>query len=386
MKIIIFGHKQVNTSSGGIEVVVTELAKRLAQTHEVVVLDRNEINKKREKPINNASPFKIVGIPTFSWGMVNAQLYSLLATLYCVFHRADAVFVHAEGQCAFMPLLKLCGKRTVAMIHGLDWQRAKWGNFARKYIHFGERMAAKYADEIIVLSEDMQNYFKATYNRDTNLVPNGISVHINDNSDYLGGIGVNKYDYLLYIGRFEPEKRLDLLVNGYWNVLEKQCLKQAKIKPKLVLAGKENEFIKNEMWYKKAKADENIIFTGFVSGEDKEQLLSNALLFILPSDLEGMSIALLEAMGSGIPVLASDIRENSQLMYGFGRTFAHGNQEKFNEALADELYRDVEKREQVFKTQNGSYRDITQINTIKAYHSWDIQVDKIAAMLEGRPN
>lgn len=384
MKIIIFGHKQVNTSSGGIEVVVTELAKRLAQTHEVVVLDRNEIDKKREKPINSASPFKIVGIPTFSWGIVNAQLYSLLATLYCVFHRADAVFVHAEGQCAFMPLLKLCGKRTVAMIHGLDWQRAKWGNFARKYIHFGEKMVAKYADEIIVLSEDMQEYFKKTYNREAKMVPNGIQVNINPNTEYLNKIGVNQYDYMLYLGRFEPEKRLDLLVNGYWNVLEKECLKQAKIKPKLVLAGKENEFIKSETWYEKAKADENIIFTGFVRGAEKEELLSNALLFILSSDLEGMSIALLEAMGSGIPVLVSDIKENSQLMYGFGRTFAHGNQSDFDRVLADELLRDTTKRDAVLEEKELSYRDITQINTIKAYHSWDTQVKTVEKILQGK--
>lgn len=379
MKIIIFGHKKVFTSSGGIEVVVTELAKRLAQTHEVVVLDRKEIDKKREKPINSASPFKIVGIPTFSWGMVNAQLYSLLATLYCILHKSDTVFIHAEGQCAFMPLLKLCGRRTVAMIHGLDWQRAKWGNFARKYIHFSERMAAKYADEIIVLSEDMQNYFQDIYNRDTKLVPNGISIHINDNTDYLNSIGVNKYDYLLYIGRFEPEKRLDLLVNGYWNTVGKSV-----IKPKLVLAGKENEFIKNAPWYEKARADENIIFTGFVHGADKEELLSNALLFILPSDLEGMSIALLEAMGSGIPVLASDIKENSQLMYGFGRTFAHGNQSDFDRVLADELLRETQRRDAVLEGKELSYRGITQINTIKTYHSWDAQAKTVEKILRGK--
>ena len=97
------------------------------------------------------------------------------------------------------------------MIHGLDWQRAKWGSFAKKYIHFGEKMAAKYADEIVVLSEDMQNYFKETYNRDTKLVPNGIKVNINPNTEYLDKIGANPYDYILYLGRFEPEKRLDLL-------------------------------------------------------------------------------------------------------------------------------------------------------------------------------
>ena len=72
----------------------------------------------------------------------------------------------------------LFGIHTVATIHGLDWQRAKWGGFATKFLKFGEKTAAKYADELIVLSEGTRDYFKETYGRETVCIPNKCGSHI----------------------------------------------------------------------------------------------------------------------------------------------------------------------------------------------------------------
>ena len=59
---------------------------------------------------------------------------------------------------------------------GLDWDREKWrGSVASKFIRGGEKNAVKYADEIIVLSKDVQKYFLETYGRETHFIPNGVN-------------------------------------------------------------------------------------------------------------------------------------------------------------------------------------------------------------------
>lgn len=76
------------------------------------------------------------------------------------------VHIHAEGPAFFCWIPKLFGKRVICTIHGLDWDREKWrGSVASKFIRGGEKNAVKYADEIIVLSKDVQKYFLETYGR-----------------------------------------------------------------------------------------------------------------------------------------------------------------------------------------------------------------------------
>ena len=209
-------------------------------------------------------------------------------------------------------------KRTVVTIHGLDWQRAKWGGFATKYIKFGEKCAAKYADEIIVLSKNVQKYFKDTYNRDTVFIENGVNKPVLKSADIITEkYGLNGDDYILYLARIVPEKRLDLLIEAF---------KKTNTNKKLVIAGgasHTNDFM--QKIEKIAKQDERIIMTGFVQGEELEELFSNAYLYCLPSDVEGMPISLMEAMSYGRNCLISDIEENVQVCGEYGVTFKKSN-------------------------------------------------------------
>ena len=323
MKIAMIGHKRIPTRSGGVEVVVEELAVRMAaKGHKVTAYNRHC----GEEKLKAYRGVKVVEIPTFRNSALNAMVYSLLAALRCNLEKTDVVHFHAEGPCAMIPLAKLCGKKTVATIHGLDWQRNKWGGFASKYILFGEKMAAKYADQVIVLSQNVKNYFKKTYNCDAVFVPNGINRVTPEAPEIISSkYGLQKDGYILFLARITPEKGLDYLIDAY---------KALHTDKKLVIAGSiepQTDYIRTVL--EKAKGCENILFTDFVSGKTLAELFSNCFLYVLPSDIEGMPMSLLEAVGYGARVLVSDIPENIDCLDGYGNSFAHGNVGSLKEAL-----------------------------------------------------
>lgn len=161
MKIAMFGHKRIPSREGGVEIVVEELAKREAALgNDVIVYNRkgHHVSGSKFDVDNNSSHLKNVKIKTvftFQNSKLNAIVYSLLSAIRVSFSRCDVVHIHAEGPASMSFLPKLFGKRVVVTIHGLDWQRAKWGGFATRFLKYGERNAAKYADEIIVLSKNV---------------------------------------------------------------------------------------------------------------------------------------------------------------------------------------------------------------------------------------
>ena len=180
MKIAMIGHKRIPSREGGVEIVVEELSVRMAKKHhDVYVYNRKGRNvQDNSVKVNKSKKYKgvyIKNVFTFENKSLNAIVYTVIATLKSLFGRYDVIHYHAEGPCSMIWLPHFFGIRTVATIHGLDWQRSKWGGFATRYLKFGEKMAAKYADEIIVLSKAVQKYFKVTYNRDTKFIPHGVN-------------------------------------------------------------------------------------------------------------------------------------------------------------------------------------------------------------------
>lgn len=323
MKIAMLGHKRIPSREGGVEIVVEELSTRLVQKgHTVDVYNRkgNNVSDKniKTKKIKEYKGVNIKTVFTINKKGLDALIYSFFASIRVLFGKYDCIHYHAEGSCAMLWIPHLFGKRTVVTIHGLDWQRSKWGGFATKYIKFGEKMAAKYADEIIVLSKGVQEYFKKTYNRETNFIENGVNKPIIKEPDIIKEkYNLKKDDYILYLARIVPEKRLDLLIDAF---------KKINTSKKLVIAGgasHTNDFY-NEI-KQKASEDSRIIMTGFVQGEELQELFSNTYLYCLPSDVEGMPISLLEAMSYGKNCLVSDIEENTQVCGKYGMTFRKSN-------------------------------------------------------------
>ena len=219
MKIAMIGHKRIPSREGGVEIVVEELATRMVEKgHSVTVYNRKGKHVSGGKTVNlkEYKGVKIKSVPTFENGKLNAIVYSVIATFLALFGRYDVIHIHAEGPCSMIWLPHLFGIHTVATIHGLDWQRAKWGGFATKFLKFGEKTAAKYADELIVLSEGTRDYFKKTYGRETVFIPNGIDVQNEKKADIITKkYGLEKDGYILFLARIVPEKGLHYLIDAF---------------------------------------------------------------------------------------------------------------------------------------------------------------------------
>lgn len=332
MKISMIGHKRIPSREGGIEIVVEELCTRMAEMgHEVTCYNRGgkHVIDKNQKVYNDKTykGVKLKKILTIDKKGLAAMTSSFFGTLEILFSNADIVHYHAEGPCAMIPIIKkLSHKKVIATIHGLDWQRAKWSEFAQKYIKFGEKMAAKYADEIIVLSKNVKKYFKENYNRKTMFIPNGVSEpKILEPEIITEKYGLKKDDYILFLGRIVPEKGVHYLIEAFKNI---------KTEKKLVIAGGASN---TDTYYselkEKTKNNNNIIFTGFVQGKELEELYSNAYIYCLPSDLEGMPLSLLEAMSYGNCCLTSDIDECSEVLEDKGVTFKKSDVKELTKAL-----------------------------------------------------
>lgn len=323
LRIAMLGHKRIPSREGGVEIVVEELSTRMAELgHDVTCFNRKGHHVSGEefdsKLLSEYKGVKIKRVFTVQKGGLAAATSSLFAALKAAFGKFDVVHFHAEGPCAMIWLPKIFGKKCIATIHGLDHQRAKWGRFASWYILFGEKCAVKFADEIIVLSENVQKYFKEKYNRDTVFIPNGITKSQNEEAEEIAEkFNLKKDGYVLFLGRIVPEKGLSYLVEAFRNV---------ETDKKLVIAGGASDTADFEKELKlSASADSRIVFTGFVQGKIWRELYSNAYIYVLPSDVEGMPLSLLEAMSCGNCCLTSDIPECSSVIGEYGVTFRKGD-------------------------------------------------------------
>ena len=233
--------------------------------------------------------------------------------MYSALGKYDVVHIHAEEPAFFSWIPKLFGKRVT--IHGLDWSREKWkSGFGSKFIRQGEKNAVKYADEIIVLSKGVQDYFERTYGRKTHFIPNGVNRPVIRQPQLITDkFALTKDSYILFLGRLVPEKGIRYLVEAF---------KEVKTDKKLVIAGGSSDTDDFTAELKNlAKGDDRIIFTGFVQGQLLDELYSNAYIYTLPSDLEGMPLSLLEAMSYGNCCLVSDIPECTEVVEDKGIIF-----------------------------------------------------------------
>lgn len=357
MKVAAIGHKQIPGRSGGVEVVVEELAARLAaRGFEVTVYNRRINGKKSPEKFAGA---RLVDIPTPNSKKLNAAVYSYLATIRAIMDGAELIHYHALGPAASLWLAKLFGKKVVVTVHGLNYKTPKWKGFGAKYIKFGEKITAKYADRVIVLSRSIQEFFHEKYGRECDYIPNGLSMpEVIREDSILDRLQLRNKEFLLCVSRLVPGKGLEALVEAY---------KSVDSEAELIVAGDSDhvEEFKNAL-IESAADDDRIRFVGFVGKEDLCALYAAARLFVFPSEAEGMPMSLLEAMWFNCPCLVSDIEENTEVLGECGRVFHVGN-------VAD-------LRHEIELALQGQKRSVNTRELIAERNDWETIADKTARL------
>jgi glycosyltransferase involved in cell wall biosynthesis len=258
---------------------------------------------------------RLVRLPTIRSKHLETVIHTFLSTLHVCFSRCDVVHYQCLGPALFSFLPRLFGKKTVVTVQGLDWKRKKWGRIASAVLRWGEKASARFPDATVVVSRELQHRYRIRHGIETAYVPNGAMLRTRTAGVCLQKWGLEPDKYILFLGRFSPEKNCHLLVEAF---------KRIETDVKLVLAGGSSHSDDYMAALHRHESD-NIRFVDWVAGDALDDLLANAMLFALPSDLEGLSLALLEAMGAGICTLASEIPENREVIGDAGFTFAPGD-------------------------------------------------------------
>jgi glycosyltransferase involved in cell wall biosynthesis len=306
------GQKGVPATLGGIERHVQELATRLVRRGvEVDVYCRPHYTP----PSARVEGVCLVRLPSIHTKHLDAISHTAAASVHALFSRADIVHYHALGPSSLSWLPRLGGKRTVVTVHGLDWRREKWGPVASRLLKACEWTATHCADATIVVSRTLETHFAGAGGRRLEYIPNGTVLPGPASDHFVRSRGLEPGRYLLFVGRIVPEKGLHVLLAAHALAVPDRML---------AVAGAGNFTDRYEERCRSA-ANDRVRFLGPVLGEDLASLWQHAELVVVPSSLEGLSIALLEAMSFGRPVLASDIPENREVLNGVGESFRAGD-------------------------------------------------------------
>jgi len=334
VRVAFIGGRGLVSKYSGIESYYEQAGHELARLgHEVTVYCRSYFTP--PIPMNTHNGMRVRRLPTIRSKHLETVVHTLLSTADAMTSDYDVVHYHCLGPALFSFLPRLAGKKTVVTVQGLDWQRGKWGRFAARVLRWGEAAAVCLPDATMVVSRTLQQYYREQYKRDTIYVPNGATLAPQRLPRKLIEWDLLPDNYVLFLGRFSPEKNCHLLIEAFEHLHTGM---------KLVLAGgsSHSDGYANSL---RRHESEQIRFLPWVSGRDLEELVSNAALFVLPSELEGLSLALLDAMAAGVPVLTSDIPENREVVEGAGFTFRRGDRTDL-ERMLDLLVHDPDLRRQ----------------------------------------
>ena len=356
MKIAFIGQKGIPARFGGVEAHVEALATRLAKRgHDVEVYVRSWYT---EPGSTHYQGVYLHHLPTIRTKHLDATVHSFLATVNGLLRHHDIFHFHAVGPGSFACLPSLVGIPAVVTVHSLDWERAKWAGPAKALMRLGASVAIRSASEVIAVSSELADYVHRHHGRGAHLIPNGVELPDPDRvpeSDLLRSLKLEPNRYLLFLGRFVPEKRLEWLLDALRELGRGDLA--------LVLAGETGGSYASSI--RERAQGLRCAFPGVVHGGDKEALFRGARLAVLPSELEGLPIFLLEAMARGLPCLASDLPPHRELL-GEGRGFLFERQGELAVRLDEALGAGEDERLAMAKRAR---------RYVESHHDWDRVVD-----------
>jgi glycosyltransferase involved in cell wall biosynthesis len=314
LRIAFIGGRGVISKYSGIEAYYEEVGSRLAaRGHDVTVYCRTYFTPDTREH----HQMRVLRLPTWRSKHLETLIHTALSTAHALTQHYDVIHYHALGPVLFSFVPRLLRVKTAVTVQGLDGRRKKWGKLAATVLGLAERLAVRYPNSTMVVSHTLRDYYRQRYGAEVLYVANGADLRERVATNKLSEWGLTPGGYVLFLGRFSPEKNCLLLIRAF---------EAADLPAQLVLAGgfRYADAYAHDLL---SHASEKIRFLDYVSGPDLDELLTNAMLFVLPSDMEGLSLALLDAMGAGLCVLASDIPENRELVEGVSYTFRSGDVE-----------------------------------------------------------
>ena len=306
MKIVVTGTRGIPDIQGGVETHCEELYPRLVNLGCEILLIRRSCYV-LDNPMESYRGIVLKDIYAPRQKGVEAFIHTFFAVFYAKKAKADILHIHAIGPSIMTPLARMLGLKVVVTHHGQDYNRQKWGKIAKMVLKTGERLSAKYANELIVISEEINSSIKQKYSRlDANLIYNGVNIPVKSkDTTYIQSLGLTPQKYIFALGRFVEEKGFHGLIEAFKKLNDKGY--------RLVIAGEADHAGLYSENLKQLAEDAGVVLTGFIKGEKLNELFSNAELFVLPSFHEGLPISLLEAMSYDIDVLVSDIPANLEV-------------------------------------------------------------------------
>lgn len=329
MKILVTGTRGIPDILGGVETHCEELFPRIAAKGVDVTIVRRK--SYAHDLLTGYKGVKLLDMETPRKKSFEAIIHTFRAILQAKRLHADIVHIHAIGPALLTPVARLLGMKVVFTHHGPDYDRDKWGKAAKMMLKLGERMGCMFANEVIVISEVINEILVRKYNRrDCHLIYNGVPAPDKvAETDYLQELGVEPHKYIFAMGRFVPEKNFHHLIEAFTRVTSPEY--------KLVLAGDTDFEDDYSQQLKKMAKEKGVILPGFIKGKRLHELLTYARMFVLSSSHEGLPIALLEAMSYELPVIVSDIPANLEVGLPYECYFRTGDIEELQQKLQEQL-------------------------------------------------
>jgi glycosyltransferase involved in cell wall biosynthesis len=326
LRIAAFGFRTIPPSEGaaGADKFAIELYPRLVQKgHSVVAYNRKypdiyvKIEDYKGVKIKTFKTIKAKGFDTF--------LHSFRCTCDIILkNTADIVHIQNGGNSIWALPLRLFGKKVFISQDGIDWKRSKWPWYGKLYLKLSAYITAYFPNEIIFDNVFAKRFFENKFKKTFQYIPFGSEVNpVSQDDSILQKYDLKKGEYYLFVGRFIPDKGLHYLVPAFL---------QSKSKKKLVLVGGSPNPSKYEQNLKDI-AGENVVFTGYVYGDDVSRLMLNSYAYIQPSDVEGLSPVILSVMGLGVPLIVSDIEENEFAVQDSALKFKRGDVTSLTEKI-----------------------------------------------------
>jgi glycosyltransferase involved in cell wall biosynthesis len=355
IKVFVFGIRGFPLIGGGAERHSEELYPRMIQDFDITVLARTAY-------FEHWRGVKFVTIPYIKWLNLETMSHSIMCTFYCLKHKPDIVHIHNMGACLLVPLLMWRNIRVIFTIHSLNYLHKKWGFIAKAVLNLCELIGLNFSDRITTVSTSIKDYLRKKYQRamPMDYIPNAVNPpKFMYSGIYLKKHGLKPRGYALAVGRLVPEKGFDKLIEAY---------KIAKVPFKLVIAGDgETQYAKD---LRKLQSDD-IIFTGYINGDELAEMYTNTGLMILSSFNEGFPLVMLEALSFNIPIIASNIDAHKHIRLASHRYY-----------IPDDTHELAKKMQIFFNAEFTPEEKITYKHLLENEYDWDMVPYKIKRIYE----